>query len=93
MSLLSTHSTNALIPSYQPFLHKKENKKIEKLIKNSELVGEPSGGTILKSLIHVDNLGAQRHLTDPNPDASGRSEDLIKVSEPLLQAQPKSETG
>jgi predicted ATP-dependent endonuclease of OLD family len=43
-----------------------------------ELVGEPSGGTILKSLIHVDNLGAQRHLTDPNPDASGRSEDLSK---------------
>ncbi|HCF5694179.1 TPA: AAA family ATPase [Pseudomonas aeruginosa] len=43
-----------------------------------ELIGEPSGGTILKSLIHIDNLGAQRHLTDPNPEAGGRSEDLSK---------------
>lgn len=43
-----------------------------------ELGGEPGGGTILKSLIHIDNLGAQRHLADPNPDAGGRSEDLSK---------------
>lgn len=43
-----------------------------------ELGGEPSGGTILKSLIHIDNLGAQRHLADPNPEAGGRSEDLSK---------------
>lgn len=43
-----------------------------------ELGGEPGGGTILKSLIHIDNLGAQRHLTDPNPEAGGRSEDLSK---------------
>lgn len=43
-----------------------------------ELGGEPGGGTILKSLIHIDNLGAQRHLADPNPEASGRSEDLSK---------------
>ena len=43
-----------------------------------ELSGEPGGGTILKSLIHIDNLGAQRHLTDPNPEAGGRSEDLSK---------------
>lgn len=43
-----------------------------------ELGGDTSGGTILKSLIHIDNLGAQRHLADPNPDASGRSEDLSK---------------
>lgn len=43
-----------------------------------ELSGEPGGGTILKSLIHIDNLGAQRHLADPNPEAGGRSEDLSK---------------
>jgi predicted ATP-dependent endonuclease of OLD family len=43
-----------------------------------ELGGEPGGGSILKSLIHIDNLGAQRHLTDPNPEAGGRSEDLSK---------------
>lgn len=43
-----------------------------------ELGGEPSGGTILKSLIHIDSLGAQRHLADPNPEAGGRSEDLSK---------------
>lgn len=43
-----------------------------------ELGGEPGGGAILKSLIHIDNLGAQRHLTDPNPEAGGRSEDLSK---------------
>lgn len=43
-----------------------------------ELGGEPGGGTILKSLIHIDNLGAQRHLADPNPEAGGRTEDLSK---------------
>lgn len=43
-----------------------------------ELGGEPGGGTILKSLIHIDNLGAQRHLADPNPEAGVRSEDLSK---------------
>ncbi|WP_259648381.1 ATP-dependent endonuclease [Pseudomonas syringae] len=43
-----------------------------------ELGGEPGGGTILKSLIHIDNLGAQRHLADPSPEAGGRSEDLSK---------------
>jgi predicted ATP-dependent endonuclease of OLD family len=43
-----------------------------------ELGGEPGGGTILKSLIHIDTLGAQRHLADPNPEAGGRSEDLSK---------------
>lgn len=43
-----------------------------------ELGGEPGGGTILKSLIHIDSLGAQRHLADPNPEAGGRSEDLSK---------------
>jgi predicted ATP-dependent endonuclease of OLD family len=43
-----------------------------------ELGGEPGGGTILKSLIQIDNLGAQRHLADPNPEAGGRSEDLSK---------------
>ncbi|MDO8273242.1 MAG: ATP-dependent endonuclease [Gammaproteobacteria bacterium] len=43
-----------------------------------ELRGDPGGGAILKSLIHIDNLGAQRHLADPNPEAGGRSEDLSK---------------
>lgn len=43
-----------------------------------ELGGEPGGATILKSLIQIDNLGAQRHLADPNPEAGGRSEDLSK---------------
>ena len=43
-----------------------------------ELSGEPGGGAILKSLIQIDNLGAQRHLADPNPEAGGRSEDLSK---------------
>ena len=43
-----------------------------------ELGGEPGGGAILKSLIQIDNLGAQRHLADPNPEAGGRSEDLSK---------------
>jgi len=40
-----------------------------------ELDGEPGGGAILKSLIQIDNLGAQRHLAD---EAGGRSEDLSK---------------
>ncbi len=44
----------------------------------SELSGEPGGGTILKSLIQIDSLSAQRHLADPNPEAGGRSEDLSK---------------
>ncbi|MEX1213484.1 ATP-dependent endonuclease [Saccharospirillum sp.] len=43
-----------------------------------ELRKEQGGGAILKSLIHIDNLGAQRHLADPNPEAGGRSEDLSK---------------
>lgn len=43
-----------------------------------ELGGKPGGGAILESLIHIDNLGAQRHLADPNLDAGGRSEDLSK---------------
>ncbi|MDV3515416.1 ATP-dependent endonuclease [Stenotrophomonas sp. C1657] len=43
-----------------------------------ELGGELGGGAILKSLIHIDSLGAQRHLADPNPEAGGRSEDLSK---------------
>lgn len=42
---------------------------------------EPSGAAILKSLIKVDNLSAQRHLADPVTGAgtsAGRSEDLSK---------------
>jgi predicted ATP-dependent endonuclease of OLD family len=38
---------------------------------------EPGGATILKSLIKVDTLDAQRHLADPGASA-GRSEDLSK---------------
>ena len=44
-----------------------------------ELGGEPGGATILKSLLLIDNLGAQRHLADPSADgAGGRAEDLSK---------------
>lgn len=43
-----------------------------------ELGGDPGGGKVLKSLVHINNLGAQRHLSDPNPEAGGRSEDLSK---------------
>ena len=42
---------------------------------------EPGGATILKSLIKVDNLSAQRHLADPaagTGTGAGRSEDLSK---------------
>ncbi|MEM5786944.1 MAG: ATP-dependent endonuclease [Syntrophobacteraceae bacterium] len=42
---------------------------------------EPGGATILKSLIKVDNLSAQRHLADPVAGTgmgAGRSEDLSK---------------
>jgi len=45
------------------------------------LTGEPGGASILKSLIRVDNLSAQRHLADPstgNTGSAGRSEDLSK---------------
>jgi predicted ATP-dependent endonuclease of OLD family len=41
----------------------------------------PGGAAILKSLIKVDNLSAQRHLSDPSLGAgkgAGRSEDLSK---------------
>lgn len=44
----------------------------------AELTGEPGGSSILRSLIHIDNLGAQRHQADPNPESGGRSEDLSK---------------
>ncbi|SEN92842.1 Predicted ATP-dependent endonuclease of the OLD family, contains P-loop ATPase and TOPRIM domains [Pseudorhodobacter antarcticus] len=43
--------------------------------------GEPSGATILKSLVRVDCLNAQRHLADPSSRSeggSGRSEDLSR---------------
>ncbi len=45
-----------------------------------QLIGkDPGGAAILKSLLKVDNLGAQRHLADPATGAStGRSEDLSK---------------
>lgn len=44
-----------------------------------ELGGEPGGATILKSLLLIDNLGAQRHLADPSADGvGGRAEDLSK---------------
>ncbi|MHB8770938.1 MAG: ATP-dependent nuclease [Syntrophales bacterium] len=42
---------------------------------------EPGGATILKSLIKIDNLHAQRHLTDPAAGTgtdAGRSENLSK---------------
>ncbi len=45
------------------------------------LGNDPGGATILKSLIKVDNLTAQRHLADPDTgtgSSSGRAEDLSK---------------
>lgn len=42
---------------------------------------EPGGAAILKSLVKVNNLSAQRHLADPEASAGaggGRSEDLSK---------------
>lgn len=46
-----------------------------------ELGKEPGGASILKSLVKVDNLNAQRHLADPAASSSptaGRAEDLSK---------------
>jgi len=42
--------------------------------------GDLGGTAILRNLIRVDNLGAQRHLADPSSgmSGSGRSEDLSK---------------
>jgi predicted ATP-dependent endonuclease of OLD family len=45
------------------------------------LIGEPSGASILRSLVRVDSLNAQRHLADPSAVGSadsGRAEDLSK---------------
>jgi predicted ATP-dependent endonuclease of OLD family len=45
------------------------------------LVNEPGGAAILRSLVKVDNLSAQRHLADPSSGSgpgAGRSEDLSK---------------
>lgn len=45
------------------------------------IAGELNGGTVLKSLVRVDCLNAQRHLADPSARAeggAGRSEDLSR---------------
>jgi predicted ATP-dependent endonuclease of OLD family len=42
------------------------------------LSGDPSGATLLKSLMRVDFLRAQRHLDDPSGEGSARAEDLSK---------------
>jgi hypothetical protein len=43
------------------------------------LGGDTSGATVLKSLIKIDNLSAQRHLADSfGNDVAGRSEDLSR---------------
>ncbi|WP_292530902.1 ATP-dependent endonuclease [Methylocystis sp.] len=42
------------------------------------LSGEPGGASILKSLVRVDCLNAQRHLSDPSSSPAGRAEDLSK---------------
>lgn len=45
------------------------------------LAGDQGGSAVLKSLIKVDSLGAQRHLTDPNfqiMGGAGRAEDLSR---------------
>jgi predicted ATP-dependent endonuclease of OLD family len=49
--------------------------------KPSLLSGDPGGASILKSIIRVDSLNAQRHLDDLSANAmgsGGRSEDLSK---------------
>jgi predicted ATP-dependent endonuclease of OLD family len=46
-----------------------------------EIIGDPSGAAILRSLIKVDCLDAQRHLSDRTsirPGAIGRAEDLSR---------------
>ncbi len=42
------------------------------------LSGDPSGTVLLKSLMRVDFLRAQRHLDDPSGEGSARAEDLSK---------------
>lgn len=45
------------------------------------LGNEPGGASVLKSLVKVDNIAAQKHLTDPSSGSgsgAGRSEDLSK---------------
>ncbi|KVT96550.1 ATP-dependent endonuclease [Burkholderia ubonensis] len=42
------------------------------------LSGEPSGPALLRSLMRVDFLRAQRHLDDPSGEGSSRAEDLSK---------------
>ena len=45
----------------------------------TSLGGDESGAAVLKSLIKVDNLSAQRHLADPQAGgAAGRAEDLSR---------------
>jgi predicted ATP-dependent endonuclease of OLD family len=46
----------------------------------TRLETEPGGAAVLKSLIQIDSLSAQRHLADPVTETSGagRSEDLSK---------------
>ncbi|QDU65815.1 hypothetical protein Pla86_08800 [Planctomycetes bacterium Pla86] len=46
----------------------------------SPLGNDPSGASVLRSLIKVDSLNAQRHLADPStmPGGNSRSEDLSK---------------
>jgi predicted ATP-dependent endonuclease of OLD family len=47
--------------------------------KPASLGGDQSGAAVLKSLIKVDNLSAQRHLADPQAGgAAGRAEDLSR---------------
>ncbi|KQY48640.1 ATP-dependent endonuclease [Rhizobium sp. Root491] len=46
----------------------------------TQLETEPGGAAVLRSLIQIDNLSAQRHLADPVTETggAGRSEDLSK---------------
>jgi hypothetical protein len=52
-----------------------------------ELGGEPGGGTILKSLIHIDSLGLNDTWLTPIRKPAGDRRP-IEAFEPLLQAQP-----
>jgi predicted ATP-dependent endonuclease of OLD family len=47
----------------------------------SPIAGELGGGAVLKSLVRVDSMTAQRHLADPSsniPAGAGRAEDLSR---------------
>jgi len=55
-------------------------KELEAAYQPAPMTIEPGGRSVVRSLIRIDNLNAQRHLADPSPAnlEGGRSEDLSK---------------